>query len=350
MRATVDEAVSIGHGAAISRRDLLLSLSAIGLARPLAAAGFDATQQAQSVLPVRVLTLNHISFNCDDINATIAWYDRVLGIPEHAFQDYLGGGAGQRVLRASIDPPAYMALTQRQPAQIGQPRTGRPHFCWGIPDFNVHRIMAALAEMKIPAQSTLREGTTINGVNFDAPEGAGLQFNPINACGGVGFFGEICNENAAPQRRPGDAPPVQVLTMNHLKYRVGNVQEALAWYTRLTDMRVVHYQEPANGPRTPGYDGPPIPVLRIGPGPQHLAFVEGLGPEASRMHIGFGVADFDPDRVMARLREHRVTARIRLREGVTPEVLVEGPDNVLIQLQDVSYAGGTGPLGNVVTL
>ena len=349
MRGTIGAADSTGSGAPISRRELLLALAAMGVARPPGAAGFDSIQQAQSVLPVRVLTLNHISFSCDDINATIAWYDRVLGIPEHAFQDYLGGGGGQRVLRASIDPPAYMALTQRQPAQIGQPRTGRPHFCWGIPDFNVHRILAALAEMKIPAQSTLREGTTINGVNFDAPEDAGLQFNPVNACGGVGFFGEICNENAAPQRRPGDPPPVQVVTMNHLKYRVGNLQEALAWYTTLTDMRVVHYQEPANGPRTPDYDGPPIPVLRVGPGPQHLAFVEGLGPEASRMHVGFGVANFDADRVMAQLRAHGVTARIRLREGITPEVIVDGPENVRIQLQDVSYAGGTGPLGNVVT-
>jgi catechol 2,3-dioxygenase-like lactoylglutathione lyase family enzyme len=165
----------------------------------------------------------------------------------------------------------------------------------------------------------------------------------------VGFFGEICDENAAPRRRPGGPPPIQVVTMNHLKYRVGNLASALQWYTKLTDMRVVHYQEPANGPRTPDYDGPPIPVLRIGPGPQHLAFVEGLGTEASRMHVGFGVANFDADRVMARLSEHGVTARIRLREGVTPEVLVDGPENVRIQLQDVSYAGGTGPLGNVVT-
>jgi catechol 2,3-dioxygenase-like lactoylglutathione lyase family enzyme len=350
MRASVDEAAGAEPGTPLSRRDLLLSLAALGLGRPLAGEELGVLERLQTVLPVRVLTLNHVSFSCDDMAATIAWYDRVLGIPRHAFQDYGGGGAGQQVLRASVDPPAYMALSQRGPQQIGQPRTGRPHFCWGIADFNVHRILAALAEMKAPAQSVLREGTTINGVNFDAPDGAGLQFNPVNACGGVGFFGEICELEPVSRDRSGDAPPIQVVTMNHLKYRVSNLDSALAWYTKLTDMRVVHYQEPANGPRTPGYEGPPIPVLRVGPGPQHLAFVEGLGPEASRMHVGFGVANFDADRIMARLREHRVTAEIRLREGVTPEVLVDGPENVRIQLQDVSYCGGGGPLGNICSL
>ena len=340
-----------GGDRGVTRRDFVRAAAAAALGSAGAAAWTPGEAEAvQSVLPVRVLTINHISFGCDDLRRTMAWYEKVLGIPRHAFQDYGGGGQGQTVLRPSIDPPGYMALSQRPQAAIGTPRGGRPHFCWGIPDFNVHRILAALAEMRAPAQSVLREGTTINGVNFDAPDGAGLQFNPVNACGGVGFFGEICDEGATAQQRPGDPPPIQVLTMNHLKYRVSNLDSALAWYTKLTDMTVVHYQEPANGPRTPDYDGPPIPVLRIGPGPQHLAFVEGLGPEASRMHIGFGVANFDADRVMARLREHGVTARIRLREGVTPEVLVEGPENVLIQLQDVRYCGGGGALGNVCSL
>jgi hypothetical protein len=65
------------------------------------------------------------------------------------------------------------------------------------------------------------------------------------------------------------------------------------------------------------------------------------------MHVGFGVEGFDPDEVMSRLAEHGVTGRIRMREGITPEVLIDGPDDVGIQLQDVSYCGGAGPLGDV---
>ncbi len=328
--------------ATLTRRDLL-SLCA-------AATGFwqaALRAQPQALLPVRVATLNHVSFGCRDLPQTVAWFERVLGIPQHAFQDY---GSGQTVLRAGIDPPAYIALSQRPIESLNAPPTRRPHFCWGIEDFDVQRIFAALGEMRVPAQSVLREGTTINGVNFEGPDGAPLQFNPVIACGGVGFLGEVCDTSARPLRRPGDPPPIPVRTMNHIKYVVSDLESALAWYLELTDMQLVGYQERAEGPRTDDYEGPPIPVLRIGSGPQHLALVEGSGPQALRLHVGFGVQDFNSDRVMDLLAEHGVSARLRMREGLTPEVLVDGPDDVVIQLQDVSYCGGSGPLGNVCAL
>lgn len=342
----------VDRGGQITRRDLLLSFLAAGLWRPSAAMGAHppAFRSAQPVLPVRVLTLNHVSFSCVDLTRTVAWYEKVLGIPRHAFQDYGGGGLGQTVLRVGIDPPAYMALSQRSPQAPNTPSRRRPHFCWGIDDFNVHRILAALAEMHAPAQSVLREGTTINGVNFDGPDGAPLQFNPVIACGGVGFLGEICDTSAVAVRHPGDPPPVQVRTLNHIKYYVTDLPSALAWYQKLTDMRIVTYQEREGGPRTAGYEGQPIPVLRIGSGPQHLALVEGSGPEAFRPHVGFGVEAFDPDGVVARLAEHGVEAEVRMREGITPEILVDAPDGIRLQLQDLSYCGGTGRLGNVCNL
>ena len=265
------------------------------------------------------------------------------GIPRHAFQDY---GGGQTVLRVSRDPPAYMALSQRSPESLQVVTARRPHFCWGIEDFNVHRIFEGLAEMPALARSVLREGTTINGVNFDGPDGAPLQFNPIIACGGLGFLGEVCDNAAEAVRRPGDPPPIPVRTLNHVKYHVSDLSRALAWYQRLTAMPVVAWQEPQGGPRTVGYEGRPIPVLRVGAGPQHVALVEGGGPEAFRLHVGLGVEAFDPDVIMERLAEHGVTAHLRLREGVTKEVLVDAPDGVRLQLQDVTYSGEGGVLGN----
>ena len=334
----------------MTRRDLLASFLAAAAIRPgrtLAAPGAGRTSPqsaTQSPLPIRVRTLNHVSFGCEDLPRTVAWYERVLAMPRHAFQDY---GGGQTVLRVATDPPAYMALSQRLPGSRGALPARRPHFCWGIEDFDVHRIFEALAEMPALARSVLREGTTINGVNFDGPDGAPLQFNPVNACGGLGFLGEVCDTTARAVRRPGDPPPVPVRTLNHVKYYVTELPSALAWYQRLTDMAVVTYQEPQAGPRTAGYEGAPIPVLRVGSGPQHLALAEGSGPEAFRLHVGLGVEGFDADAALDRLAEHGVTARLRLREGVTREVLVEAPDGVRIQLQDVSYCGGGGALGNV---
>jgi len=333
----------------ITRRDLLISLLFAVMGRPRSAMGRTRVmaQPVQSQLPVRVSTLNHVSFGCADLARTVAWYERVLGIPRYAFQDYGGGGGGQIVLRVGTDLPAYMALSQRDPESFDAPPSRRPHFCWGIEDFNVHRILGALAEMRAPARSVLREGTTINGVNFDGPDGAPLQFNPVIACGGVGFLGEVCDTSAVAVRRPGDPPPIPVHTLNHIKYFVTDLQRSLEWYQMLTDMEIVTYQELEGGPRTAGYEGAPIPVLRVGSGPQHLALIEGTGPEAFRPHVGLGVEGFDPDRIMETLAEHGVTARVRMREGVTPEILLEGPDGVEIQLQDVTYCGGGGVLGNV---
>jgi catechol 2,3-dioxygenase-like lactoylglutathione lyase family enzyme len=349
----IDEAEKIDPAGRITRRDVLISCLAAAMWRPRLAMGqLRATGQprvtgasAQSRLPVRVSTLNHVSFGCADLPRTVAWYERVLGIPRYAFQDYSGG---QTVLRVgSDDQPAYMALSRRSPESFSAPPTRRPHFCWGIEDFDVHRILGALAEMRAPARSVLREGTTINGVNFDGPDGAPLQFNPVVACGGLGFLGEVCDTSAEAVRRPGDPPPIPVRTMNHIKYFITDLRSSLEWYQRLTDMEIVTYQEREAGPRTTGYDGPPIPVLRVGSGPQHIALVEGSGPEAFRMHVGLGVEGFDPDQVMGRLTEHGVAAKVRMREGVTPEILVDAPDRVQIQLQDVSYCGGTGVLGDV---
>ncbi len=347
MSMMIKETKKRDQGGQITRRDLLLSFLAVAMWRPRLAMGQARVmaQSVQSYLPVRVSSLNHVSFGCADVRRTVEWYERVLGIPAHAFQDY---GGGQTVLRIGEGPaPAYMALSPRDPESFQAPQTRRPHFCWGIEDFNVHRILRALAEMRAPARSVLREGTTVNGVNFDDPDGSPLQFNPVIACGGVGFLGEVCDTSAVTVRRRGDPAPIQVRTLNHIKYVVPNVQRSLEWYQKLTDMQIQTYQELEGGPRTAGYEGPPIPVLRVGSGPQHIALIEGNGPEAFRPHVGLGVEGFNPDQVMDGLAEHGVTAHVRMREGVTPEILVEAPDGVGLQLQDVTYCGGGGVLGNV---
>src|SRR6266566_3246293 len=330
-------------GGLVPRRHLLFSLLAAGLLRPHPAPAGPQSKSKESQLPVHVSTLNHVSFGCADLKSTVGWYGRVLGMAVHAFQDY---GGGQTVLRVG-NGPAYVALSQLDAKRIGQRPSRLPHFCWGVEDFNVDGILRALSEMQAPAQAVLREGKTINGVNFDDPDGFPLQFNPVNACGGGGFLGDVCDTAAQAARPQGGPPPIPVRTLNHVKLVVPNVQRTLEWYLRLTDMRRQTYQEPEGGPRTPGYEGPPIPILRIGSGPQFIALVEGSGPAVFRPHIGFGVQGFAPDQIKARLAEHGVSARTRLREGATTEILVDAPDGVEIQLQDVSYCGGRGLLGNM---
>jgi catechol 2,3-dioxygenase-like lactoylglutathione lyase family enzyme len=316
-------------GAMLPRRDFLGALIAPAAILPRGVMrGFQSSRQA-SVLPIRVLTVNHISFGCVDVKATVAWFGRVFGLPVHAFQDY---GSGQTVVRVG-DGPAYMALSQRNKNSLGQPPNRRPHFCWGIEDFNVDRILRALSEMQAPAQAVLREGKTINGVNFDDPDGFPLQFNPVTACGGGGFLGDVCDAKAQAVRPPGAPPAIPVKTLNHVRMVVPNLQRALAWHLKLTDLRPL----PGDGPTK---------ILRVGPGPQFVAMSEGNGPEAFTPHVGFGVQGFNADQIMARLSEHGITGRRSVRDG-TPEILLDSPDGIEIQLQDVSYCGGRGPLGSM---
>ena len=185
----------------VPRRHFLGSLFVAGVWPSRAVLPQGPSTRLGSRLPVRVSTLNHVSFGCADLRTTVQWFGKVFGMAVHAFQDYQGG---QTVLR--IGPgPSYMALSQRNPRSNTQTPGRFPHFCWGVEDFDIDRILRALSEMQAPAQAVLREGKTINGVNFDDPDGVPLQFNPATACGGGGFLGDVCIP-AHGRRGPSDPP------------------------------------------------------------------------------------------------------------------------------------------------
>src|SRR5262245_3886675 len=72
-------------------------------------------------------------------------------------------------------------------------------------------------------------------------------------------------------------------------------------------------------------------------------------------HYCLGIENFAVDRVLAALAAHGVMkgdaagpmkVAVTMRDG-TPDLLFGDPDGIVCQLQDVSYCGGSGPLGNV---
>jgi catechol 2,3-dioxygenase-like lactoylglutathione lyase family enzyme len=105
-------------------------------------------------------------------------------------------------------------------------------------------------------------------------------------------------------------------------------------------------------------------LLRIGSGPQFVALSKvGANGKAGIHHFCMTVDNFDSERTLKILAEHGVTkadaaateplkAWVRVRredtggakEG-TPELYFTDPDGIPIQLQDVSYCGGSGVLG-----
>jgi catechol 2,3-dioxygenase-like lactoylglutathione lyase family enzyme len=106
-------------------------------------------------------------------------------------------------------------------------------------------------------------------------------------------------------------------------------------------------------------------LMRIGNGPQFM-LLSPAGTGAPRIvpRLGMTVDNFNADRIGGMLEKHgfmkagasdpgltggalkyKVTNR-----GNTPEMLLGDPDNFILQIQDTTYAGGTGPMGNVVNV
>src|SRR5262249_25239433 len=98
-------------------------------------------------------------------------------------------------------------------------------------------------------------------------------------------------------------------------------------------------------------------ILRVGAGPQFLAIAPVAANAAPTItHFCLGVEGFDAARILATLAQHGVTkgdapgplkAAVSTRDDGTAELSFGDPDGIECQLQDASYCGGTGPLGNV---
>jgi catechol 2,3-dioxygenase-like lactoylglutathione lyase family enzyme len=111
--------------------------------------------------------------------------------------------------------------------------------------------------------------------------------------------------------------------------------------------------------------------MRIGKGPQFMLLQPaGANPPSIVPRLGLKVDTFNADRIAGMLEQHGITRaaagdpgltggamKVRIsRRGPenggdpagTPEMFLGDPDDFVLQIQDSSYAGGAGPLGNVV--
>ncbi len=131
----------------------------------------------------------------------------------------------------------------------------------------------------------------------------------------------------------GAQAPMRVVTLNHVTCFVPDVERSVAFYQGLFGMPVV--SEQATGTN-----------LSAGSDTQFLGLYS-TGGEPRVDHICFGVEDFDVERIMEILTSRGIEANVRMREGTVPEIYFSDPDGIRIQLQDPSYCGGSGELGNV---
>jgi len=127
------------------------------------------------------------------------------------------------------------------------------------------------------------------------------------------------------------APVGRVTQLNHVSIFVPDVQKSKQFYQDVLGLPLLTNQDP--GVNLSAGSG----FLGIYPAPN--------AAKGSINHLCLGMDGFDADAVLKTLTERGVQARIRQR-GDTKELYLTDPDGISVQLQDASYVGGTGVLGN----
>lgn len=321
----------------LTRRELLLSLPAVAVARRLLA------QEA----PLGTLGLHSVTLAVSDVGRSLDFYQGLFGAPVQARH-------GDAVLLRIGGGPSFMAL---MPAGPDGPRIDH----WGVAleDYDLRTLMSRLEALGVsraldgPGRAggpmhvrlTARDG--IPEVFMADPDGLVMQLSDPSYCGGAGMLGDSCplmEESPV----PGD---LALVGISHLTINVTDPEASNAFYQRVFGFDIQAYQATS-------------PILGVGPGGDFLMFIGAGGGGARVNHVCFYMDGFDVERVQGVLESHGVTPReengagpmrhwISMRmpnrggaPGGTPELYFTDPDGLSIQLQDPSYCGGGGYLGS----
>jgi len=297
--------------------------------------------------------------------------------------------------------PKFLAL---RPAAAGE-APSISAFGIAVENFSVDRATAALAARDVsaapagatkpgPKQALVHvrradEGGSPDGSTRDLfvadPSGIVFQLHDPGYCGGSGALGTMCSSvDASP--KPGI---MAVKDMSHFTIAASD-PTTVPFYLDLFGFNPIAYQAAtpawgvggvhflmfiggggptrAGGAGRPGGPGGGRAGAGNAPGRGARGGGRGAGgaaPAARIDHACMGMDDFDPAVVTKRLvgyglKEQQGQSRdplvtyISLRmpdrggaEGGTPELYFTDPDGLAIQLQDVTYCGGGGILGDV---
>ena len=339
----------------IDRRSFLLSVPGVALAPRLLA------QIARP--PLSVLALNHVVLSVPDPGRSVEFYQGLFGMPIQARQ------GGTTVLRIG-DGPQFMAVG----AVAGGQAPSISSLGIAVDDFDADRIIETLAAFGVkqagrgmPAEReltvwTVRRGAEEGGgsegteeLYLGDPGGLVVQMLDAAHCGGAGPLGAVCGA-------PEPSPVSGLLAVQDLNHCCVRVSDPPRWN---------RFYQDAFGLPVQALQGPTA-ALGLGGGPQFL-MAPGSGattaaPGAGHIdHACLTVEAFDVDEIVGTLSDFGIQPRaegggavgplrsfISVRmpnrggaEGGTPELYFTDPDGIRIQLQDTTYCGGGGPLGEI---
>lgn len=324
---------------------------------PLLAAAPSAL--AQDTGPVAVQKIHSCDMRVTDVARSVQFYQDLFGAPVQARR-------GEQVFLRVGDGPRFFSLSPTLPGQ----EPGFSHIGLSVAGFDAEQIQAQLerfgiargvaptrgqSRLSVASTSWLEQQGAVSELFFADREGLIYHLMGDNYCGGNDADGGRCEtlEQSATDGM------FSLIDYSHFTNFLTNRARANAFYTE------------AFGKTFQAYQGPGAPVIGVGDGLQFLMYVGGEEDSVPAVpgridHVCFSVEDFDVDRILARLTDYGLRPRENPREtaplmhwismrmpnrggaeGGTPELYFTDPDGLRIQLQDRSYCGGTGYLGDI---
>ncbi|MDG2176187.1 MAG: VOC family protein [Gammaproteobacteria bacterium] len=310
---------------------------------------------AQAPAGIRVEKLNYFEIRVSDIDRSLAFYQQMFGMPVQSRSD-------DRILLKIGEQNKYMAI---RPLLSGE-APAITQLGYSVLNYDLENQLAVLKasgfqeidppDITLPGiENTMSTWVKLQGntptLYFSDARGLIVRLTDPAWCGGQGPLGNTCGTPEAVS--PG---VIQLGEINHFTSFVNDGAGANLFYQDFFDLEIQAYQ------------GPNSPVTGIGDGKQFVMyagpFPGGENAPANIHHVSFNLDGFIVDDILGRFETQGITDRgerqigpmmhyISLRmperggvEGGTPEVYFTDPDGILVQLQDTTYCGGGGYLGN----
>jgi catechol 2,3-dioxygenase-like lactoylglutathione lyase family enzyme len=298
---------------------------------------------AQTKPALTTRRLNNVMIAVSDLDRSVAFYQKLFGtaaVQSNVAIFHIGEG------------PHFLGVTQI--ANGAQP--GFLSYGLTVDNFDSARVIKSLAGIGAKAESTTRNGTP-EIWTYD-PDNIKIQLQNTGYGHGAGPLGAVL-----PPAPPRGKPAFNLKSISHVTLTNSNGPKSLDFYTRAFGWQVQSKQ------------GPTQWCFSVGEGLDCVVFNVGVNNPNAKTginHACFTMPAFDPNTVMNILADNGLepieygsnalikpmTCRTRLRQRAnngggpghwlgTPELYFNDPDNIAMQLQDVSYCGGSGMQGEV---
>jgi catechol 2,3-dioxygenase-like lactoylglutathione lyase family enzyme len=323
--------------AQMTRRDFGLLLGA-------AAAAFSPSLGAQTPgRPViKAETFNHLAMGVTEVKRTADWYQKVFGMSVRFGQD--ASGARVAILQIA-DGPEFLELV---PLASGA-KPGFLHMGFGVQNFNRTSIDEALSARDMKGEWRVRKapGGDVEEVVIRDPDNLQIQIQDVRYTAGAGRLGDTWPEPWA--KPPQNAQtPVRVRCINHATFGSVNKTRIENFYADLFGMKQISWDyRPAEPSKIFGFAAAESPRSFVAPGQGSVGI----------SHYCLGVESFDQAKVIRMLTDLGTTVpppqtaprKACCGAGImyqpTDTVFVSDPDGIRVQLTDMNYCAGTGPLG-----